>query len=254
MKWLRKHRPAPGTAFGFAALMVALGGVAFAAIPDSNGIIHGCFKNNGNLRVVESAADCRNNENVLGWSQQGPQGPKGDTGVTGPQGREGTSGSNVVARARSTGDPVTLVDLAYGAPPSSASTIPMADATWTQAPGAIDRYFGQATITSPAPRGCPVFQSDYYSYAVLYLLVDGRLVGQANLAATGTGNYYTGNPDEVFSDSNGLTFTIRFYTSLYDFEQSAPVGHTLSVKAFDTCQNGTHYTVDSVKMDVVGTK
>src|SRR5215211_6312496 len=72
MDWIRRHRPSPGTAFGFAALMVALGGVAFAAIPDSNGTIHGCFqKGNGALRVVESQASCRNNENALNWNVQG---------------------------------------------------------------------------------------------------------------------------------------------------------------------------------------
>lgn len=70
MNWIRRHRPSPGTAFGFAALVVALGGVAFAAIPDSNGTINGCFqKPNGNLRVVESAADCRANESSISWGQ-----------------------------------------------------------------------------------------------------------------------------------------------------------------------------------------
>jgi hypothetical protein len=70
MNWIRRHRPAPGTAFGFAALLVALGGVAFAAIPDSNGSIHGCYqKNGGTLRVVESASDCRNSEQAITWSQ-----------------------------------------------------------------------------------------------------------------------------------------------------------------------------------------
>ena len=71
MNWLRKHRPSPGTAFGFAALMVALGGVALAAIPDTNGTIHGCFqKSNGNLRVVESAGNCRTSETPISWNQQ----------------------------------------------------------------------------------------------------------------------------------------------------------------------------------------
>ncbi len=72
MKGLRKHRPSPGTAFGFAALLIALGGVAFAAIPDSNGTIHGCFKKNGNLRVVDSSSECRANETAIQWSQQAP--------------------------------------------------------------------------------------------------------------------------------------------------------------------------------------
>ena len=44
MGWIRKHRPSPATGIALAALIVALGGVAFAAIPDSNGTIHGCFQ------------------------------------------------------------------------------------------------------------------------------------------------------------------------------------------------------------------
>ena len=57
-KWIVRRRPSAGTTFGFAALVVALGGAAFAAIPDSSGTIHGCYqKANGNLRVVESASE-----------------------------------------------------------------------------------------------------------------------------------------------------------------------------------------------------
>jgi hypothetical protein len=53
-----------------AGVVIGLGGVAFATIPDSNGTIHGCFnKQNGNLRVVETQNDCRRNENALDWSQ-----------------------------------------------------------------------------------------------------------------------------------------------------------------------------------------
>ena len=70
MKWVRKHRPSPGTAFGAAALMIALGGVAFAAIPDSNGTIHACYqKNSGGLRVVETSNECRQSELPLSWAQ-----------------------------------------------------------------------------------------------------------------------------------------------------------------------------------------
>jgi hypothetical protein len=73
MNWIRMHRPSPATAIALAALFVALGGVAFAAIPDSNGTIHGCFKNeNGNLRVVDSSAGCRASETSIQWNQQGP--------------------------------------------------------------------------------------------------------------------------------------------------------------------------------------
>jgi len=59
-------------------LIVAVGGVAYAAIPDSEGVIHGCFnKQNGNLRVVESGGACRSSESAIDWNQQGPPGPPG---------------------------------------------------------------------------------------------------------------------------------------------------------------------------------
>jgi hypothetical protein len=45
---------------GSLALARALAaGIAYAAIPDSGGVIHACFKsNNGQVRLVGSAADC----------------------------------------------------------------------------------------------------------------------------------------------------------------------------------------------------
>jgi hypothetical protein len=78
MDWIRRRRPAPGTIFGFLALLIALGGVGYAAIPDSGGTIHGCYqKNNGSLRVADSSADCRASEQPLSWNQRGPVGPPG---------------------------------------------------------------------------------------------------------------------------------------------------------------------------------
>src|ERR1700735_661728 len=77
---------------------VLVGGVAFAAIPDSNGVINGCYqKNVGNLRVIDPSAgdSCRPSEVPISWSQIGPQGPqgqKGDTGDTGPAGPAGPAG------------------------------------------------------------------------------------------------------------------------------------------------------------------
>ena len=76
------------------ALVVVLAlvgaGIAYAAIPDSSGVIHGCYSTkNGALRVIDSSAKCANGEVALNWNQQGP---KGDTGATGPQGAVGPQG------------------------------------------------------------------------------------------------------------------------------------------------------------------
>ena len=82
-------------------VFLAGGVAAFAAIPDSGGVIHGCYqKNVGNLRVIDSddGDKCRPSEIAIQWSQTGPagpvgpQGPKGDTGPAGPAGPVGPVG------------------------------------------------------------------------------------------------------------------------------------------------------------------
>jgi len=72
-------------------LLVLGGAVAYATIPDSSGVIHGCRKNSGgNVRVIDSGAGqtCPTGWTPLNWSQTGPQGPAGASG--------GVSGYEVV--------------------------------------------------------------------------------------------------------------------------------------------------------------
>ncbi len=87
---------------GVAGAFLAGGAVGVAAIPDSDGVINGCYqKNVGNLRVIDPTAgdECRKPEIAIQWSQTGPQGPagpqgpKGDTGATGPKGDTGATGA-----------------------------------------------------------------------------------------------------------------------------------------------------------------
>jgi hypothetical protein len=63
-------------------------GTAWASIPDSGGVIHGCYKtDNGKLRVVDSSsAGCGTDESSLSWNQTGPQGATGPVGPQGPAG------------------------------------------------------------------------------------------------------------------------------------------------------------------------
>jgi hypothetical protein len=66
---------------------------AQASIPDTGGVIHGCYDNKGALRVIDSAASaCKNGETALDWNQTGPQGPTGPIGPQGPQGAQGAQG------------------------------------------------------------------------------------------------------------------------------------------------------------------
>jgi hypothetical protein len=110
---IRKRMPSPATGIALAALVVALGGAAFAAIPDPGGTIHGCYqKSNGNLRVTESASDCRSSEQPIDWNRRGPPGATGPDGPPGPPG----PGGDARALSRVTlGDGESRVLLSKGA-------------------------------------------------------------------------------------------------------------------------------------------
>lgn len=92
-----------------AALVLAASSAAtsHAAIPDSNGLIHGCYQAvTGNTRVVDLAvATCRVDEKNVDWNQSGtpgapgPQGPQGAQGPQGPQGSQGPRGTPTITFA-----------------------------------------------------------------------------------------------------------------------------------------------------------
>jgi hypothetical protein len=82
------------------------GGIAYATIPDSGGVIHTCFKPSDATKTggaafsvvdSESGATCKVGDTALTFNQQGPpgpagpQGPQGEPGPAGPQGDPGPS-------------------------------------------------------------------------------------------------------------------------------------------------------------------
>ena len=85
MQHPRPRRPTAPLVLSVLALVAALGGVAYSAIPDPMGVIHGCYLNQGSrtLRVIDSAESCAGTETALNWSQQGPAGPAGPEGPPG---------------------------------------------------------------------------------------------------------------------------------------------------------------------------
>lgn len=79
-----------------ATTLIAAGGAAVAAIPDSGGVIHGCYsKGLGSLRVIDTAktSGCRPSETALTWNLQGPKGDTGPQGLQGPAGPKGDTGA-----------------------------------------------------------------------------------------------------------------------------------------------------------------
>jgi hypothetical protein len=71
-----------------ASLAIVVVAVVHAAIPDASGVIHACYRANGNLRLVDKSS-CTSSETALTWNQTGPQGP---AGAPGPQGAPGPAG------------------------------------------------------------------------------------------------------------------------------------------------------------------
>jgi hypothetical protein len=81
------------------------GGIAFATIPDGEGVFHACVKDkNGAVRLIDPSnpgtkGQCKGNETAVSWNQTGPPGPPGDTGATGAPGPPGISGRETVTLA-----------------------------------------------------------------------------------------------------------------------------------------------------------
>jgi hypothetical protein len=90
----------------FMVKLMCLVALSIMVFPCSAADIFGCYqKNNGQLRIVQNANECRPSEKFIQWNDevglqgptgpQGPQGPvgaKGDTGAQGPVGPTGSTG------------------------------------------------------------------------------------------------------------------------------------------------------------------
>lgn len=70
---------------------------ASAAIPDANGVFHGCYNVlSGSMRLIDGTS-CNLLERHVTWQQQGPTGPQGVPGPQGPQGPQGPAGDSKVS-------------------------------------------------------------------------------------------------------------------------------------------------------------
>jgi hypothetical protein len=83
-----------------AAVFASAAGVAYATIPDSQGVILACYKaDSGQLRLSNTGG-CGPSESALSWNRVGPAGPPGPTGpqgMPGPPGPAGVSGYQTVS-------------------------------------------------------------------------------------------------------------------------------------------------------------
>ena len=84
--FLRRFNPRAWIIVSIVALTLGVGGgvAAYASIPDSNGVIHGCYNKVGDLRVIntDTGRRCRNAATALTWNQTGPRGPAGPSSLS----------------------------------------------------------------------------------------------------------------------------------------------------------------------------
>jgi hypothetical protein len=232
-----RHRPSPGMVVALIALLVALGGVAFASIPGPGGVVKGCYsKSTGSLRVIDSKKSCsKKRERSLSWNQQGvrglqgSQGSQGPAGVNGGQGPQGDSGAPGLdgaalrAQARYSGS------LQSGASSGTATDLPMIGNTWTQLRNEGDVIYVQISDNPPTTCG------------------GGPPSGLTVQVSPATGN--SGIFLEPWPGDIG-PHTVE-EKPVYVFATGSNTSRTLTVKAWDSCTGGSErYTVGSVKADV----
>ncbi len=183
--WRRRRRLLVGVV---AVVLVAGTGIAYAVIPDANGVIHGCYgKKSGALRLIlDGGKPCNAKKEVaVQWSQTGPHGAAGAEGAPGPQGTQGPPGA----------------DGAQGPPGADAATafaVVAADGTVTASKGLSsisDNAGGQYTLVFPSSLSqCAVMASAITLGA--YTIASGASPG---LAFTKVMNY------EVLVETTNLT-------------------------------------------------
>jgi hypothetical protein len=109
-------------------LLLTVGPPALVRAQEPDEAIHACYHlRSGDLRIVESEADCRPPERPLSWNVPGPGGPSG----------------SVAARIRDQG-PVSL-----GL--RETLELPLTGNTWTQAAGEFQDLVGQIEIETTCP-------------------------------------------------------------------------------------------------------
>jgi hypothetical protein len=218
-------------------LFVVLGGSAYAAATLSNNSVTSKHIKNGQVKRDDIARNAVNSSKIAnsslladdfkaGQLPAGPPGPKGESGPQGQQGAKGEAGaaaSGIVARPRSTG-PLT---------PSTAGVyeeVPLTGNTWTQAADEMNTAWLKAQITNNACVGGP--GSPVGSSVVLNVKVDGTVVAP----------FVIGSTSPMWE-----AFPV-------DLEPGAATPHTLTVEATHSCGDSGSFTINSVAINVIGTR
>lgn len=155
-------RPGLGALAVVGALLLA-GGVAYATVPDGNGVIHGCYAKTSNgqaqagaLRVIDTGQgqSCFASENALAWNQQEVKGATGPQGPQGPQGVPGQTGPSDVWSGDGYGSGASI----------GGSFVPLATVNVPAGSYAVESEANLFDVTTPTTYSCDLVDSSINEY------------------------------------------------------------------------------------------
>jgi len=192
----------------------------------------------------------------------GTNGSNGARGETGLQGSPGTNGTTIVARPRS----VAGVETASTTNPHTPTfkEDALAGAAWTQGPQGLEQLMGDVQIEAPSEAQCGAGSGGPPNggTAVVIIELNGSVVAEARsvagtTAATRLAQLKWSSTKET--DKSGGGFAVLQETSpiLIAYDPGASTPRTLTAKVADDCgfenvQTGGHFTVNLIRVDVLG--
>jgi hypothetical protein len=257
---MHRRKPSPTFASALLALFVALGGTAVAAthfVITSTSQIKPSV-----LKELHGHAGPRGDTGPTGApGATGSEGKAGADGIAGPEGPIGESGTTVDARVRIAAATASATTEGLG------GNVALTGGSWTQGAQELDQLVGEVEMTVPPEATCTeTHQNESFpGRATVHLLLDGTLVGvAASTPPRGPNNtdlvpiqWSNGSP--AVGGSHLLEFFEVRSSALPVWEPGADTSRTLTAAAADNCgddggSSGGHFTVDSIKVDVLGAR
>jgi len=257
---MRHRRPSTATIIAMLALVVALGGTAIAAIRSgSSPPLTLCVstKEGGAVKTPKGGA-CKTGYALTEVNREGPAG------------KEGSAGTSIVARVRSASSIETNTTNPYS---PTYGVDPVVGNLWTQGPTELDQLTTAVSMTVPPEASCSARSPDGVTLpgeARAYILVDGIPVGSGRVVNKisieepvtrvvplewGQVLHHAGEGEVPYLP--GLL--VGSANPGWLLEPRNPTGHEITIQEADDCganggNSGSHFTINSVSIDVIGVK